>query len=134
VPFLQGLKAQGYRLYLATGDHGPQKAQQLHRIAGERLLVDAFDPDTLGHQKGTREYVERALALAGASAGHTWAIGDSLRNDVAPALEAGLRALWLNRKSEQRRREDPLPTRTVPDLKQALAAILALEQELERPA
>lgn len=123
LPFLRGLRDQGYRLFLATGDHGTQKVEHLHRLAGEPLLLGAFDPEALGREKGSREYVERALALAGASPEGAWAVGDSLRNDVAPALQAGLRTLWVNRTDQPLRPQDPVPTRAVRDLSEALAVL-----------
>ncbi len=124
LPFLRGLRARGFRLYLATGDHAPQKAAHLLRLAGEPLLLGAFDPDSLGHEKGSRGYVLRALELAGAPDPQSvWVVGDSLRNDMAPALQEGLRALWVNRNGAPLRPQDPAPTYAVRDLQEALAII-----------
>ncbi|MSQ32997.1 MAG: HAD family hydrolase [Dehalococcoidia bacterium] len=124
LPFLRGLRAQGLRLYLATGDHAPQKAAHLLRLAGEPLLLGAFDPEALGHEKGSRGYVLRALELAGSPAPQAvWVVGDSLRNDIEPARQAGLRALWVNRNGAPLRPQDPAPTYAVRDLQEALALI-----------
>ena len=129
LPFLRGLKSQGFRLFLATGDHAPQKAEHLRRLAGEALLDGAFDPVTLGRDKGSVEYVERALAQAGASSEDPWFVGDSLRNDIEPARRLGLRALWVNRRGLRLQAQDPTPTETVHDLYAALAIMTGVRVE-----
>jgi putative hydrolase of the HAD superfamily len=95
-PALKTLHARGLAIVVVSNwDHS------LHeRLAETGLapLVDAAVASAeLGHAKPDRAIFEHALALVGATADEALHAGDSLQEDVAGALAAGLRAVLVAR-------------------------------------
>jgi HAD superfamily hydrolase (TIGR01549 family) len=119
IPFLCRLKDTGYALHLATGDYAKRKAQRIEEQAGRSLFEHTFDEETLGVGKGKREYFKRALNRLDSPSRHAVVVGDSLKNDIAPALDAGMTAVWVRRKDEENR-NGLRPHLTVSSLMQAL--------------
>jgi putative hydrolase of the HAD superfamily len=97
IPFLERAQQAGFVLHLATGDHAPQKAQGVEKWGGRRYFTELFDNEIVGVNKGNAEYYRRALRTLGCSRDQALVIGDSPFNDIGPALELGLTAIWLNR-------------------------------------
>lgn len=90
---LKGL-GRTYRLVLYTmGDSGIQhrriEALELHPLFDHVVVTEDKSADTL-------QNVIIELSLTPRS---TWYIGNSLRSDIAPALEVGLRPIWLVRQT-----------------------------------
>lgn len=103
IPFLRQLKDAGYVLHIATGDYAKLKAAGIERQAGRTLFTNSYDEETLGVGKGKRSYFDRIVRRLGMAPEHLLVLGDSISNDVAPALQAGLQAIWLRRKEEKAR-------------------------------
>ena len=103
IPFLRDLKDAGYILHLATGDYAKMKAASIERQAGRRLFTNTYDEETLGAGKGKRVYFDRIARRVGMSPGRMAVVGDSIPNDIAPGLEAGMAAIWIRRKEEKAR-------------------------------
>jgi putative hydrolase of the HAD superfamily len=98
-PALERLAAS-FRLGLIT--NGVARIQR-HKFAGSGL-ASFFDPvvvsGELGVGKPDRAIYEHALQLAQVAASNALMVGNSLRNDVEGAENAGLRAVWVDRVGE----------------------------------
>ncbi|MSQ25639.1 MAG: HAD family hydrolase [Dehalococcoidia bacterium] len=123
LPFLQRLADSGATLHLATGDYAQTKAAAIERLAGRTLFQRTFDADTLGVGKGKRDYYDRALESLAIAPGDGVVIGDSMQNDIAPALEVGLATVWVRRK-EEKAKDGVAPQCTVANLMDALPHLL----------
>ena len=101
LPFLVRMKDAGYLLHIATGDYAQQKAEAIELQAQRSLFTSAFDESVLAVGKGKRDYFDRLLGRLGICGADALVFGDSLRNDIGPAREAGIRAVWVRRKGEK---------------------------------
>jgi FMN phosphatase YigB (HAD superfamily) len=94
LPCLRELRARGYRLGLA----GNQPASTEAQLRAMGLPVDVVaSSEGWGVDKPSPAFFGRVVAAAGVPA-HTIAyVGDRLDNDVLPALDAGMVAVFLRR-------------------------------------
>jgi putative hydrolase of the HAD superfamily len=97
---LQRLKDSGIKLgVISNFDH------RLYRILDGLDLTRHFDSITIsseaGYAKPRREVFEFALSRAGVSAHEAMHIGDSEHLDFAPAAEAGMAAVLIDRDRER---------------------------------
>jgi putative hydrolase of the HAD superfamily len=88
---LQTLAAAGHTLYLYTGgdetiQRKKMKAAGLDRFFGDRVFVTLHK---------NVEYMKSIVASHGFDPSVTWMIGNSVRTDVIPALEAGLNCIHI---------------------------------------
>lgn len=84
------LRAQGFRLALLTkGDFSVQR----RRVACSGL-EELFDVVRIVAEK-LPDTIRRVVAELGVSLENAWMVGNSMRSDVMPALEAGIRAIWI---------------------------------------
>jgi putative hydrolase of the HAD superfamily len=81
-----------YRLILLT--KGDLEIQQ-HRVASSGL-EHLFDQIVIVSEK-QRETFLGILTDARVSPSESWSIGNSLRSDVLPAIEIGMKAIWLEK-------------------------------------
>lgn len=88
---LHNLRARGVKLALLTkGDHD----LQLRRV--ERSgLADLFDVIHIVEEKPPAAFRDIVLELE-AKPKDSWSVGNSVRSDILPAVEAGLRAVWID--------------------------------------
>lgn len=85
------LRANGARLALMTkGD----AAVQARRVASSGL-GEMFDVVEIVREKSP-EAIGAVVAALGVEVEDAWMVGNSLRSDVLPALEAGLHAVWVD--------------------------------------
>ena len=122
-PFLNRLKDEGFTLHVATGDYAQLKKEGIERQGGREYFERVFDESVLGVGKGKRDYFDRALDILGEPPTAALVIGDSLANDVMPAQEVGIAAIWVRRKGEKER-EGVTPELTVISLLEALPYLL----------
>ena len=94
LPCLSALRARGYTIGIA----GNQPA------AAERMLRDAGVPADIvassaswGVEKPSPAFFARIVEAAGVKPGQIAYVGDRADNDIAPAAEAGLTAVFLRR-------------------------------------
>ena len=88
---LEGLRAQGAKLALLTkGDHD----LQLRRVKHSGL-ADLFDVIQIVEEKPPTAFREIITQLQ-TEPENTWSVGNSVRSDILPAIEAGLRAIWID--------------------------------------
>ena len=92
---IDGLKAGGYRIAITAN----QPARRHAELEALGIRVDAMGmSDAMGVAKPDRAFFDRTLELLGSPDPASVAyVGDRVDNDVLPALEAGMRAVWLRR-------------------------------------
>jgi HAD superfamily hydrolase (TIGR01509 family) len=90
-----GLEARGYRVAVAANQPA-SRADQLRALGiGPDVLAMS---DAIGVAKPDPAFFSRALELMGDPEPAAVAyVGDRIDNDVRPAAEAGMRAVWLRR-------------------------------------
>jgi len=104
--FLDGVR-ESYTLCLTTGDFAREKADALEKMGGKTYFSFAFDHTHLGI-KGSGDFFRKALETVKAQADDAIVIGDCPDQDVRAAREAGIAAIWVNRK------RIPLPDPSAP--------------------
>ncbi len=123
-PALQELKNE-YPFVLVS--NGTLKTQQrkleYSGLAAYFSAVVICEP--LGFQKPDTRFFKKALQAANRSASECVMVGNSLRNDVGGAQEAGIRAIWLNR-NQPVENPDPCPDAVIFSLSELSAAIARL--------
>jgi FMN phosphatase YigB (HAD superfamily) len=91
---LEELRARGY--WIALAGNQPSSAEADLRSLG--LAVDLVAAsESMGVEKPSPEFFARLVALAGCAAHEIAYVGDRLDNDVLPAIEAGMRGVFLRR-------------------------------------
>ena len=94
IPRLEALRRAGYRVGLA----GNQPAETGRLLAGLGLPVDMIATSAgWGVEKPSREFFARVVEAARVPAEDIAYVGDRLDNDVLPALEAGMVAVFVRR-------------------------------------
>lgn len=87
---LTSLRARGARLALLTkGD----RELQLRRMERSGLR-DLFDVIQIVPEKSAA-IIRDVVAALGVDVGCAWMVGNSIRSDVLPAIDAGIRAVWI---------------------------------------
>ncbi|HEV7405991.1 MAG TPA: HAD family hydrolase [Chthoniobacteraceae bacterium] len=91
VEILASLRAEGIPLALVTkGDEQVQRRRvrqsRLGRFFREISVVALKSPQVLGE----------TIKTLGCEPSVSWMVGNSIRSDIMPALEAGLQAIWVN--------------------------------------
>ncbi len=93
-PALQELSANGYLLGIA----GNQPVGALERLAALDLPVDFIASSAeWGIAKPAPDFFTRIIEVTGAPAHQIAYVGDRLDNDVLPAQQAGMRAVFIRR-------------------------------------
>lgn len=93
-PTLERLRSEGYRVAVA----GNQPARAGAFLEGLDLPVDVIATSGgLGVEKPSLEFFERLASLAGVTRDQAIYVGDRVDNDIIPAKEAGMKAVFLRR-------------------------------------
>lgn len=87
---LEALRRRGHRLFVLTRGIPSEQKHKLD-LSGLRPL---FEDVRVVQSKDAAAFAA-ICAAHGLDAPRTWMIGNSLRSDIRPALEAGLRAIWI---------------------------------------
>jgi putative hydrolase of the HAD superfamily len=87
---LLSLRESGVRLALLTKGDRELQTRRIERSG----LRDLFDIIRIVSEKSPAVILDVVAAL-GVSVSSAWMVGNSMRSDVLPALEAGLRAIWI---------------------------------------
>lgn len=94
LPALDALRERGYRVAILAN----QPAQRTAELAALGVVAEVMAmSDELGVAKPSPDFFTRAVELLGARPSDVAYVGDRPDNDVAPALAAGMRAVWLRR-------------------------------------
>jgi putative hydrolase of the HAD superfamily len=113
-----------WTLALATNAADSEEAEiraALRQVDLERWLDRIYCFRRIGHPKPSAaffEFIRRDLGLA---ADRVVMVGDDYDKDVQGALQSGLRAVWLNRRTDERREGDGF--RSILDLRELPAVI-----------
>ncbi|HQM64074.1 MAG TPA: HAD family hydrolase [Acidobacteriota bacterium] len=94
-----------WTLALATNAADSDEAQiraALRRVDLERWLDRVYCYRRIGHPKPSAAFFESVLRDLGLTAQHVVMVGDDFAKDVQGARRAGLRAVWLNRRTGER--------------------------------
>ena len=94
LPCLNLLRERGYKVGIAGNQ--PLAAEQVLRQCGSDVDFIASSV-RWGCEKPSQAFFERLIETAGAPASETAYVGDRLDNDVLPAAEAGLIAVFIKR-------------------------------------
>ncbi|MEH6650064.1 MAG: HAD family hydrolase [Motiliproteus sp.] len=92
--------SENARLYVATGaaDSSQEDIRSAFRRVGlDRYLTGYFCQNNVGVAKGTAEFLPRILQRLDVQCDQVTMVGDSFSKDIAPALAAGINAVWLSR-------------------------------------
>lgn len=94
-PAIGALRDAGYRIAIVANQPAV-RSEQLRAIDVEAEVIAMSDE--LGVAKPSPAFFARALELMGSPDPASVAyVGDRIDNDVIPALDAGMRAVWLRR-------------------------------------
>ncbi|MCQ4085582.1 HAD family hydrolase [Saccharibacillus sp. JS10] len=96
VDTLEQLRSDGHSLYLYTG--GEDQIQQ--RKIDQMKLSTYFGSDIFIRQHKNVQALEGILLQKSLPRSTTWMIGNSLRTDIAPALNADINAIYLKQENE----------------------------------
>jgi len=94
LPCLGRLRADGYRIGVAGNQ--PAEAEAALQAAG--VPADSIATSARwGVDKPSPEFFTRVAHAAGLPSAHIAYVGDRLDNDIAPALDAGMTAIFIRR-------------------------------------
>ncbi|MDY6893691.1 MAG: HAD family hydrolase, partial [Chloroflexota bacterium] len=110
---------ENHILCLTTGDFAQKKAKALEKASGKSHFSYVFDNNNLG-MKGGSSYFKNALSSTNSRPEDVIAIGDSLEHDIIAAKEAGIKAVWINRKGLPHVTTSPGPDYQARDLIEVL--------------
>lgn len=127
-PVLRDL-ARDHRLALLTNGAGDVQREKLARTPFAGYFAEIVISVELGVAKPDPRFFEIALERLGVTASDAVMVGDSLSRDVAGAVRAGMRAVWIDRGAA--RENGPEPDETISRLSDLRAAFDALAR---RPA
>lgn len=66
------------------------------RVGLSQYISGYFCKANLGLGKGTPEFFHRIINILGVDPQSVVMVGDSYENDIAPAITAGIKAIWFN--------------------------------------
>ncbi len=117
---LNNLAGRGAQMGVISNGSAEQQTSKLRRMG----LIQYFDPivisESVGVSKPDRSIFETAAGRMGRNAGDCIHVGDSLEGDVAGALAAGMRAIWVNRSGKQLENERKIAAPQAKDLNAVL--------------
>lgn len=94
--------AGNHTIYIATSAEDSDEsdiAQALQRVGLAQYISGYFCFANLGINKASPEFYPKIVQRLGVEAHQVTMIGDTLSNDIYPALESGLSAIWFNSKN-----------------------------------
>lgn len=111
--------AERYTLIAVTNGNA-----NLEKIGIDDLFDHHVSAAKAGAAKPARQIFDTAVSAGGASAAETLHVGDDPRTDIHGALEAGLRAAWVNRNGDAWPTEFQAPDMTVGHVGELLDILL----------
>lgn len=96
---LEHLKSRNYVLYSASNAPQLQQEKRLAKAGFLRYFKAIFTSESVGAQKPSREFFEKAMARGGvADKDSCVMIGDSFEADISGAAAFGIKTVWVDRK------------------------------------
>ncbi|MCD8012168.1 MAG: YjjG family noncanonical pyrimidine nucleotidase [Lachnospiraceae bacterium] len=94
---IEDLNNRGYRQYAVTNGTYVAQERKLKNSGLDKLLVDAFISDYIGHEKPSMEFFDAVFeGIEGATAADMIIVGDSLTSDIIGGNNAGIDTCWYN--------------------------------------
>lgn len=88
---LNQLRDEGHHLYLFTGGDEENQSRKIAQLE----LETYFDDRIFIYEHKNTQALEEVIQTIQASKDTTWMIGNSLKTDIKPALEIGIRAVHI---------------------------------------
>jgi putative hydrolase of the HAD superfamily len=88
---LQDLRTRGAKLALLTKGDNELQARRVERSG----IADLFDVINIVAEKPAAAFRDVVAELE-VEPKNAWSVGNSVRSDILPAIEAGLRAVWID--------------------------------------
>jgi len=95
---LQAL-SQHARIYIATSAASSSELQvrsAFRRVGLEPFITGYFCQENIGLAKGDPDFIKTILSKIDLQPQQVAMVGDSVKKDIQPAIEAGIDAFWLN--------------------------------------
>ena len=96
---LETLKNKGYRLFAASNSFGHLQRSRLEQAGILHYFEDTFISMDIGYDKPDIRFYQEALRRAGLKPGEVLMIGDSMTTDIEGAKNAGMHALFFDRRN-----------------------------------
>jgi putative hydrolase of the HAD superfamily len=123
IPSLEALRSAGWQMAVLS-NHVPELAQIVAGLGVDGFFDAVFTSAAIGYEKPHAEAFAHALKACG-SPSRVWMVGDNPVADVAGAEAAGISAILV--------RGEGAASRSVPGLAEAVALVLAGEDEASAP-
>lgn len=98
---LETLKAKGYRLFAASNSFGHLQRSRLRHAGILDYFEDTYISMDIGYDKPDVRFYQEALRRCGLQPSEVLMIGDSMTTDVIGAQNAGIDALFFDRRANQ---------------------------------
>ena len=98
-PMLQRLRKAGYRLFAASNSFGHLQRSRLEQAGILNYFEDLFISMDIGYDKPDVRFFEEALRRANLLPNEVLMIGDSMTTDILGAQNAGIEALFFDRRN-----------------------------------
>ena len=98
---LQALKNKGYRLFAASNSFGHLQRSRLDYAGILPYFEDTYISMDIGYDKPDVRFYEEALRRCGLAPEEVLMVGDSMTTDILGAINAGLDAVFFNRRPEE---------------------------------
>ena len=97
---LRALQHKGYRLFAASNSFGHLQRSRLQHAGILHYFEDTYISMDIGYDKPDVRFYEEALRRCGLQAHEVLMVGDSMTTDIIGAQQAGLDAIYFNRRNE----------------------------------
>ena len=97
---LEALQRKGYRLFAASNSFGHLQRSRLQHAGILHYFEDTYISMDIGYDKPDVRFYEEALRRCGLAANEVIMVGDSMTTDIIGAQQAGLDAIYFNRRNE----------------------------------
>lgn len=97
---LNELKAK-YKLAIVSNGNSKQQRKKIKFAGVEKYFTDIFISEEVGYAKPQKEIFLKACEAINVKPENTVMIGDKYKVDIEGSLNAGLNAIWVNRKNEK---------------------------------
>ena len=121
---LAALRARGVPLAILTNGWTPLQQKKIARALGEDARgIPILVSDQLGAVKPAGAAFDALVVALGAPRERDWYVGDNSRGDIAGALAAGLRAVWLDWEAQSYPQDLPPPTVRIGSLRELVTLV-----------
>ncbi len=116
---LRALRACGVPAAILTNGWTPLQQKKIaHALGDDALALTILVSDALGAIKPSRAAFDALVDALAVPRERVWYVGDNVRADVAGALDAGLRAVWIDPGGAGYPQDVPAPTLRIASLRE----------------